>query len=168
MINTGEAAQEREKNRERPEDDDEDGSSIPEYDFGPKEMLVNLVRDHYPTQQFADDVDQNGNAIKVPCSIRPDKDGRRLPVENPEAVAARDALIAQINRDLHMPQNPLDVLIDGLGGSKRVCGNQRAQREVRSRLRQVHLSWPAGNEARRSEHRRDARISRAARSALPC
>jgi 2'-5' RNA ligase len=122
MVSTGEAAQTREKNRvaaARLEGEDEE-DDIPEYDFGPKQILIDLIRENYPTQQYKDDVDDNGNPIKVPVTTL-DDEGREVPVLNPEAVAARDALIAQIDRDLHMPENPLDILINGLGGPKKVA-----------------------------------------------
>lgn len=124
MVNTGEAAQKREKNRvaaaraDSGDEDDED--EIFDYDFGPKQMLIDLVRQNYPVQQYADDVDDNGNPIKVPV-FRLDEDGREIPVNNPEAEVERDALIADIDRDLHLPENPLDILINSLGGGTKVA-----------------------------------------------
>lgn len=117
LVNTNEAAQNREKNRDR---GGEDSDEVPDYDFGPGEMLKDLVREHYPTQQFVDDVDSEGNPIKVPA-YRTDADGRKVPLINPQAVTERDRLIAQLDRDLKMPANPLDILINGLGGTKKVA-----------------------------------------------
>ena len=122
MVNTGEAAQNREKDRvaaARLEGEDEE-DEVPEYDFGPKQILIDQIRENYPVQQYADDVDDNGNPIKVPVTTIDDQ-GREVPVLNPEAVAARDALIAEIDRDLHMPENPLDILINALGGTSKVA-----------------------------------------------
>ncbi len=118
LINTNEAAQNREKHKLRSTEPGDD--EIPDYDFGPKEMLVQYVRDHYPVQQYRDDVDSAGNPIKVPV-YRKDEDGRDIPVLNPEAVRRRDELVKQIERDLHMPDNPLDILIESLGGEKKVA-----------------------------------------------
>lgn len=127
LVNTNEAAQNREKekmsarNAQKVIDGDEENEEDEqEYDFGPKEMLVNLIQKNYPVQQWADDVDPNGKTIKVPVYTI-DADGNRVPVTNPQAEAERDALIAEINRDLHMPGNPLDVLIEALGGRTTVA-----------------------------------------------
>src|SRR6266496_3531138 len=114
LINTNEAAQNRERDRVAAESDEE--QEVPDYDFGPGRMLRDLVMEHYPTQQYRDDVDQNGKPIKVPVV-----DASGNPVLNPEAVQARDALVAQLDRDLHMPSNPLDELIEQLGGHKKVA-----------------------------------------------
>lgn len=117
LVNTNEAAQNREKNRDR---GGEDSDEIPDYDFGPGEMLKDLVREHYPIQQFVDDVDSEGRPIKVPASIK-DADGRDIPLTNPEAIKERDKLLAELDRDLKMPANPLDILINSLGGPKNVA-----------------------------------------------
>lgn len=118
LVNTNEAAQNREKNKYRGEEHDSD--EVPDYDFGPSEMLAQLIREHYPVQQYMDDVDAAGNPIKTPVTMK-DDDGRELPVLNPEAVAARDQLLKEIKRDLHMPANPLDILIEQLGGRDKVA-----------------------------------------------
>lgn len=109
LVNTNEAAQNREKNKERPTAGDDE--EPPDYDFGPAEMLTDLVREHYPTQQYKDDVDSEGRIMKVPVT---DADGN--PVQNPQAVRQRDEMIEQVQRDLKLPANPLDILINSFGG----------------------------------------------------
>ncbi|HLJ25301.1 MAG TPA: strawberry notch family protein [Candidatus Angelobacter sp.] len=117
LVNTNEAAQNREKNKYR---DADDSDEIPDYDFGPGEMLVDLVREHYPTQQWKDDVDSAGNSIKVPAFIT-DEEGREIPLINPTAVKERDALVKELQQNLKMPANPLDILIEQLGGPNKVA-----------------------------------------------
>lgn len=123
LVNTNEAAQNREMNKARKrsdEDEEEEAAELQEYDFGPKEMLKNLVETHYPVQQFMDDVDSNGNPIKVPV-FRDGPNGEKIPVNNPQAEAERKALLDEIDRDLHMPANPLDELVSALGGRNKVA-----------------------------------------------
>jgi hypothetical protein len=120
LVNTNEAAQNREKNKARNRDD-EDEEEEQEYDFGPKEMITSLVKEHYPIQQFRDDVDANGRPVKVPVFETDPKTGREIPVVNPEAVAARDELLKEIEQNLYLPENPLDILINGLGGPSEVA-----------------------------------------------
>jgi broad specificity phosphatase PhoE len=118
LINTNEAAQNREKNRVATEDSEEE----PDYDFGPGRLLKDMVMEHYPVQQYKDDVDANGNPIKTAVYVK-DADGNdtNVPVLNPEAVKARDALVEKLEKELHMPANPLDELIEQLGGPTKVA-----------------------------------------------
>jgi hypothetical protein len=121
LVNTNEAAQNREKNKGVQAGDNEE--DLTEYDFGPKEILLNMVRENYPVQQWVDDVTADGTPTKRALT-RPDPNnpgGKEIPVNNPQAEAERDALLAQIDRDLHLPDNPLDILINNLGGHTKVA-----------------------------------------------
>ena len=80
LVNTNEAAQNREKDRVAADDSDEE----PDYDFGPGQLIKDLVMEHYPVQQWKDDVDSNGNPTKVPVT-----DAKGSPVMNPNAIAQR-------------------------------------------------------------------------------
>ena len=117
IVNTNEAAQNREKARVAIDSSGaSDQDEIPEYDFGPAEMLISLVHEYFPTQQYADGVDDQGRPIKVPVT-----DAEGNPVENPEAVRTRDELVKNLKQNLKMPANPLDVLIQSLGGPSKVA-----------------------------------------------
>lgn len=134
LINTNEAAQSREKNRVAAEESGEE----PDYDFGPGRMLSDMVREHYPVQQYADAVDSNGNPVKV-AVFEKDENGNdtNKPVLNPEAVKARDELIAKLEKNLHMPANPLDDLIEQLGGPSKVAeltGRKQRYDPIKNRL----------------------------------
>jgi hypothetical protein len=120
LVNTNEAAQNREMNKAKARSDEEEEQVPQDYDFGPKEMLKNLVETHYPIQQYADDVDTSGRPIKVPV-FREGPDGEKIPVINPQAKAERDALLKEIHDNLHMPQNPLDELVQAMGGRNKVA-----------------------------------------------
>lgn len=117
LVNTNEAAQNREKERVAAETDEDE---IPDYDFGPKRMLIDLVREHYPIHQWMDDVDDQGNPVKRPV-MTIDSEGREVQAVNEEAREARDALIERLEKDLNMPDNPLDILINNLGGDSKVA-----------------------------------------------
>lgn len=117
LVNTNEAAQNREKTKAVDLDDEDE---IPDYDFGPKQMLYDLVKEHFPVQQYRDDVDDNGNPVKVPV-YTVDEEGRQIPVNNPEAEETRRLLLKEIDDNLHMPENPLDVLVNSLGGPSKVA-----------------------------------------------
>lgn len=119
LINTNEAAQTREKNRVATEGETDEE---PDYDFGPGRLLKDMVTEHYPVQQYKDDVNSNGEPIKTAVYVK-DADGNdtNVPVLNPEAVKARDALVAKMGKELHMPSNPLDELMEQLGGPSKVA-----------------------------------------------
>ncbi len=117
LVNTNEAAQNREKAKLADADPDDEP---PDFDFGPKELLVNLIEQNYPTQQWQDDVDSAGRPIKSPVWTV-DENGVRKPVQNPQAVEEKKALLAMVNRDLKLPDNPLDILINAFGGDRKVA-----------------------------------------------
>lgn len=121
LINTNEASQNREmaKLRAKQASGDEDEEDL---DFGPKEILTNLIKEHYPIYQYADAFDGQGRPIKVLVTHpNPDPTGRPIPVINEQAKDERDALVAKIERELHLPENPLDTLIKSLGGRDKVA-----------------------------------------------
>ena len=65
IVNTNEAAQNREKDRVAA-DSAADEDEIPDYDFGPATMLIDLVHKYFPTQQYQDGVASSGSPIKIP------------------------------------------------------------------------------------------------------
>ena len=112
LVNTGEATQKRQEEKAK-DDDDEESDDL---DFGPREILVNLIRDNWPTQDHADGVDPTGRPIKIPLfDINPVTGLATVPRVNPQAVAERDAAIKEIEDTLHLPENPLDILINHFG-----------------------------------------------------
>jgi len=83
--------------------------SLEDFDASPRDILIGWVRSSFPTTQFVDSIDENGNEVKVPLR---DADGN--PVENPEAVAMREALVADLET-MATPENPLDKFLSHFG-----------------------------------------------------
>lgn len=117
LQNTNEAAQNRQEAKSREDDEEAD-----DLDFGPKDILLNLIREHYPVQQWVDEVWVDGegkeHVRKVPLTKKDPETDKDIPVLNPEAMRERDALIAKLDKELHMPENPLDILINHFGRDK--------------------------------------------------
>ena len=90
-------------------DEDAEGEELEDLDIGPKDDLIKLVQDSYPVQVWEDYVDENGNESK-----RPVVDSAGNPVISAEAVAARDALITDLN-DLRVPAGPIDLIMQEFG-----------------------------------------------------
>jgi hypothetical protein len=78
LVNTNEASQNREKAKQaQRRAAGEDGEDEQELDFGPKEILKNLIKEHYPIYQYADGFDGQGNPIKILVTRpNPDPTGR--------------------------------------------------------------------------------------------
>lgn len=115
LQNTNEAAQ----NRQEAKIKGEEEGDPDDLDFGPRDILINLVKEHYPVQQWVDvvvtGVDGKQKLEKRPLTRKDPETGKDVPVLNPQAIAQRDALVKQLERDLHMPANPLDILMEHFG-----------------------------------------------------
>ena len=118
LVNTNEASQDREKERVagRQKETREKDEDIPEYDFGPAKILLDMVNSTYPVAQYQDAVADDGKPVKELV-----RDEKGNPVVNPEAVKARDALMSDLKENLQMPNNPLDELIEVLGGPSKIA-----------------------------------------------
>ena len=118
LVNTNEASQDREKERVagRQKETGEKDEDIPEYDFGPAKILLDMVNSTYPVAQYQDAVADDGKPVKELV-----RDEKGNPVVNPEAVKARDALMSDLKENLQMPNNPLDELIEVLGGPSKIA-----------------------------------------------
>lgn len=104
FTNTNEAALNRAIARMEEED------TIEDLDLSPKDVLINLIKDHYPTQQYQEITDENGNTQWVPVV-----DSQGVAVENADAVAARDELIMKIGGLKRVPEGPLDTILNHFG-----------------------------------------------------
>lgn len=120
LVNTNEAATTRALSRMEEEDELED------LDLTPREQMMEFVRNSYPVNQYETFTDDNGNEAS-----RLVLDSQGNPVENPEAVAAREALLNRIG-SIRVPDNPLDMVINHFGVDKvaEVSGRTRRVIEV--------------------------------------
>lgn len=103
LTNTGESSQERAL-ANRGEDD-----SLDDFDNTPHDMLIQMVERAFPTQQYEDAMDDEGRPYK-----RPVVDSSGNPVHNPQAIAARDALLERLG-SIRVPGSPIDAIVDRYG-----------------------------------------------------
>lgn len=116
LVNTNEAAQDRQEEKQKGGRDDSEGGGDEEdddLDFGPKDILTDLIRRHYPVQQWVDELDDNGKLVKKLLFHM--ENGKQVPTINETAREQRDALIKHLEESLRVPENPLDILINHFG-----------------------------------------------------
>ena len=112
MVSTDEAMADRaiaraKENTAEGEDDDLDA-----IDLSPLDILMQYVKDCYPTQRYEDYIDDNGDTHS-----RPVVDSLGNPVNDPEAESTRDALLEKLGA-MGMPQSAINQLIDHYGEDK--------------------------------------------------
>ncbi len=90
-----------------------EGIPLDELDFSPKEVLIDLVKQWFPTQNWVEEEieDEEGRTrtIKTPVF---NQDG--TPELNPEALAAQQALLQEVSK-VYVPENPLDQILEAFG-----------------------------------------------------
>jgi hypothetical protein len=101
------------------------GQDLDDLDFSPKEILIRLVDNAFPTTRYTDATDHNGKPIKVPVL---DADGN--PVQSAQAVAMKKALLEELDK-LSLPDNPLDQIVNHFGPDKVAEITGRKKRLVR-------------------------------------
>lgn len=119
IVNTNEAAAKRQeaarvarRKQEGQEQEEEGEESLEDLDITPREILMQFVESGFPTTQYQTVIDENGNEQQVPVV---DSEGRE--VENPEAVAMRHRLVAELG-SLRVPEGPLEMLLGHFGAEK--------------------------------------------------
>jgi hypothetical protein len=107
LVNTNQAEQDRQAAKMANDDE-----AIPEdFDFTPRDTLLNYVRHSFPVQQHEEYTDEEGNK-----HTRPVVDSKGNPVFNQEMVAKRDALVKNLEQ-IRVPDNPLDMIVRAFGVS---------------------------------------------------
>ena len=136
LTNTNEASQERAAAKAQSAEDIED------LDITPRDQIIQLVENSFPTQQYEKYVDDDGKE-----RARPVVDSQGRPVENKEAVAAREHLIDKL-ASVRVPQGPLDMILDHFGIDNVAEVTGRGRRFVRKpdektgQMRRVEESRP--------------------------
>ncbi|MBT7307022.1 MAG: hypothetical protein HN842_02325, partial [Gammaproteobacteria bacterium] len=120
LVNTNEATQERRLDQAKAE-----GLPLEEVDITPRDILMQFVQNGFPTAQYEEYVDEDGNDRSRPVT---DSDGNA--VENPQAVAMRDRLLMEIGT-LQVPEGPLEQLINHFGSDAVAEITGRKRRLVR-------------------------------------
>ena len=116
LVNTGEAQQERAINRAQAE-----GQELDDVDLSPKDVLIDFLKNGYPTQIYETYVDSNGNEKK-----RLTRDSQNNAVQSKAALAEIDALIETV-KGLPLPENAMNQILDefGDGNVAEVTGRKR-------------------------------------------
>lgn len=103
LANTNEAQVERAIERQAEDE------TMDDLDLSPREMMIEMVRNAWPTQKYEDSVDDDGNKIKVPVV---DSNGK--PVHDPDQVKKRDAFVRDI-ATMEIPEGILEQLYTKFG-----------------------------------------------------
>jgi len=91
----------------------EEGVSLDEMEFSPRQMLVDLVKRHFPLEQYEEVTDPQTGRTRRERIL----DGAGNPVINRQNLRKQEELLAQI-ADMSLPTNPLDALIEHFGAGR--------------------------------------------------
>lgn len=119
LVSTNEAAQNQEFERLKSED-----LELDEFDLTPKQVLMSLIENSFPVQQFEEYRDDNGNVRS-----RPVFDSQGNPVTNREAVRQRDELLTKLG-SIKVPSSPIDMIINHFGTDMVAENTGRARRVI--------------------------------------
>lgn len=120
LVNTNEAVQDR-----RLAQAAEQGIDLGDIDINPRDVLMQYVTNGFPTQLYEKQLDDNGNEIRVPV-----QDSAGNPIEDPEAVGRRDALLEKL-ASLAVPEGVLEQVVNHFGTKAVAEITGRSRRVVR-------------------------------------
>lgn len=103
LVNTNEAQQDRAISQM------DESSSVEDLDLTPTEIIFNFVETGFPTQQYEESMDENGNIIKTVVT-----DSQGNPVQNAQAVAMKEALLDRL-AGIKGLDGPLDIILNHFG-----------------------------------------------------
>lgn len=126
LTETNEASQERqiasETERAKAEGEDLDMDSL---ELGPKEILINYVRDAFPVHRYQEVQNESGEGTHMELV----RDSKGNPVIDPEAARVREALVGRL-ASLRMPEPALDEIIRKFGATNVAEASGRKQRRI--------------------------------------
>jgi P-loop containing NTP hydrolase pore-1/C-terminal domain on Strawberry notch homologue len=125
LVNTNEAIQERKL--ATLEEEDLSPEDLAALDLTPRENLMQYIQNSFPTAQYEVYVDEQGN-----MQTRPVVDSQGNPVQNADAVAARDALLDKLGA-IRVPEGPMEILLNTFGPEQVAEVTGRSRRVVRIR-----------------------------------
>jgi predicted RNA methylase len=134
LVNTNEAVQERRLAQAAEQDID-----IGDIDINPRDVLMQYVGNAFPTQLYEKQLDDNGNEISVSV-----KDSAGNPVEDPEAVRRRDALLEKL-ASLAVPEGVLEQVINHFGTKEvaEITGRSRRVLRLKDGTTEIESLSPA-------------------------
>ena len=118
LVSTNESAQNQEFERLKAED-----LELDEFDLTPKQVLMSLIENSFPVQQFDEYRDDNGNIRSKPVV-----DSQGNPVINREALRQREELLTKLG-SIKVPSSPIDMIINHFG-TELVAENTGRKRRV--------------------------------------
>ena len=125
IVNTNEAIQERALAEVGKDKDEADPLALEMLDMSPKDVLLQYVKNGWPTHLYEEIEDDNGNSKYVLVT-----DAQGKPVESPEAIAMREETLNRL-ASLQVPDNPLEQILDTFGADAVAEITGRSRRVVR-------------------------------------
>lgn len=128
LTNTNEAEQNRALDN-RDEEDDYDN-----IDLSPRRILMDYVEKSFPTVQYEEFTDDNGNT-----RTRPALDSEGNVIQNPEAVAMKEKLLDELGSLNLANRGALDMIIDHFGADvvAEVTGRNERLEKVNGKLERI-------------------------------
>ena len=119
LVSTNESAQNQEFERLKSED-----LELDEFDLTPKQVLMAMIENSFPVQQFEEYRDDEGKVRSKPVY-----DSMGNPVLNREAIRQRDELLDKLG-SIKVPSSPLDMIINHFGTDLVAENTGRARRVI--------------------------------------
>ena len=122
LVNTNEAIQNRQIAKQAASDED-----IEDLDLTPRESLMQYIENAFPTQQYQEVQDEDGNKRYEPVV-----DSNGNPVQNRIAIEMREKLLDKLG-SIKVPDGPLELIINTFGHDRVAEVTGRTKRIVRVR-----------------------------------